>query len=65
MTFTLKHETIGNYYLEMTIEKFTDIVAVRAYESHGGEYGFPFSENYYSDTQKATRQYNALKRKLK
>ena len=65
MTFTLRKATVGNYYVTMEIDKYTDLIVVKAYEKVGGLYGYPFTTRYYTDTQKATRQFNALLRKLR
>lgn len=65
MTFTLKSTTIGRYYITMEIDKYSDAIAVKAYEKIGDCYGYPISVNYYGDTQKATRQFNALKRRFR
>lgn len=62
MTVTIKSAHIGNYYIEISQDKYENAYKVTADEKRGGQF-YPVNENTYPDIKKANARFNYLVRK--
>lgn len=64
MTFTVRKETVGRFYICIEQEKYSCGYKVEACRKYAdGTCGYPIRQNYYATLREAKRRFSYLKRK--